>query len=115
LGNSSAVKENSLKGEGMKKFVPMLTLSLAVVLGSSTLSWAADDMAPAAPASDSSAAQPGSAPAPAAAPAPVKKQVHKKKHVKKHKKVHKAPAKEMAPAAAPGGDAAAPAEGGAGK
>ena len=97
----------------MKKLVPMLTLSLAVLLGSSTLSWAADEMAPAAPANDSSAAQSGSAPAPAAAP--VKKKVHKKKHVKKHKKVAKAPAKEMAPAAAPGGDAAAPAEGGAGK
>jgi len=76
------------------------------------MSWAADEMAPAAPASDSSVAQSGSAPAPAA---PVKKQTHKKKHVKKHKKVHKAPAKEMAPAAVPGGDAAAPVEGGTGK
>ena len=97
----------------MNKLVPMLTLSLAVLLGSSTMCWAADETAPAAPASDSSASQPGSAPAPAAAP--VKKQVHKKKHFKKHKKVAKAPAKEMAPAVAPGGDAAAPAEGGTGK
>jgi len=97
----------------MKKLVPMLTLSLAVLLGSSTLSWAADEMAPAAPAADSGTAQPGSTPAPAAAPE--KKPVHKKKHVKKHKKVHKAPAKEKAPEAAPAGDAAAPTDGGAGK
>jgi hypothetical protein len=87
LGNSCVLKGIILKDEGMKKLVPMLTLSLAVLLGSSTMSWAADEAAPAAPAADSSAA-----PAPAAAPE--KKPAHKKKHVKKHKKVHK----EKAPA-----------------
>ena len=87
----------------MKKLVPMLTLSLAVLFASSTVSWADDQSAPAAPAADSSNAQSGGAPA-----APEKKVMHKKKHTKKHKKVHKEKVPPTAPAAspAPGGNAA---------
>jgi hypothetical protein len=86
-----------LKGEGMKKLVPMVAFSLAVVFGGSTLVMAADEMAPMAapaPAGDSVAA-----PAAEAAPAKPVKASHKtKKKHHKHKKTEKKAAATAAPA-----------------